>query len=164
MAFPGYVAQPQLGLGNSEMTWLPVLAGPAGALGVTYCSPYIVDSAYYARPSGRTSSVGASSKENNLNMPNNEWKPSQRPELASDEFGQRRKKPCRQVENLVFECGINCLRLANKVLRYGSCSNKQIKAFLQALCDLQLLFWSTLVRNRFHDILVIYDKHLLMLH
>lgn len=24
MAFPGYVAQPQLGLGNSEMTWLVV--------------------------------------------------------------------------------------------------------------------------------------------
>ena len=23
MAFPGYVAQPQLGLGNSEMTWYP---------------------------------------------------------------------------------------------------------------------------------------------
>ncbi|KAK4410573.1 protein MLN51 [Sesamum angolense] len=54
MAFPGYVAQPQVGLGNSEMTWLfehrssfslsyitsvysfimlPVLAGAAGALG-----------------------------------------------------------------------------------------------------------------------------------
>ncbi|KAL4626267.1 hypothetical protein ACB092_05G084000 [Castanea dentata] len=95
MAFPGYVAQPQLGLGNSEMTWLAVLADAAGALGVTYCSPYIVDSAYYARPSGQTSSVGASSKENNLNKPNNEWKPSQRPELASDEFGQRQNKPCR---------------------------------------------------------------------
>ncbi|GFZ11811.1 CASC3/Barentsz eIF4AIII binding protein [Actinidia rufa] len=57
MAFPGYVAQPQLGLGNSEMTWLPVLAGAAGALGATYCSPYIaVDGAYHPRPSGKTSS------------------------------------------------------------------------------------------------------------
>jgi len=39
---------------------LPVLAGAAGALGATYCSPYIVDGAYHARPSGQTSSVGAS--------------------------------------------------------------------------------------------------------
>ncbi|KAI8544405.1 hypothetical protein RHMOL_Rhmol08G0293900 [Rhododendron molle] len=61
MAFPGYVAQPQLGMGNSEMTWLPVLAGAAGALGATYCSPYIsVDGAYQSRQSGQTSSSGAS--------------------------------------------------------------------------------------------------------
>ncbi|KAF5957098.1 hypothetical protein HYC85_004323 [Camellia sinensis] len=80
MAFPGYVAQPQLGLGNSEMTWLPVLAGAAGALGTTYCSPYIaVDGAYHSRPSGKTSSSEASSKEDNTNKPNNEWKASQRP-------------------------------------------------------------------------------------
>ncbi|XP_061981460.1 protein MLN51 homolog [Populus nigra] len=92
MAFPGYVAQPQLGLGNSEMTWLPVLAGAAGALGATYCSPYIsVDGAYHARPSGKTSSLGSSSKESSTNIPNNEWKNTQRPEYASDEFGQRQK-------------------------------------------------------------------------
>uniref|UniRef100_A0A5B7A4Z5 Putative epsin n=1 Tax=Davidia involucrata TaxID=16924 RepID=A0A5B7A4Z5_DAVIN len=96
MAFPGYVAQPQLGLGSSEMTWLPVLTGAAGALGATYCSPYIaVDGAYHARPAGQTSSSGASSKENNTNKPSNEWKPSQRPELASDEFGQRQNNPRR---------------------------------------------------------------------
>ncbi|PON58926.1 Btz domain containing protein [Trema orientale] len=77
MAFPGYVAQPQgLGLGSSEMTWLPVLAGAAGA----YCPPYIaVDGSYHARPSGQSSSGGALSKENNANKPSNEWKPSQRP-------------------------------------------------------------------------------------
>ncbi|XAR50616.1 hypothetical protein NMG60_11004983 [Bertholletia excelsa] len=98
MAFPGYVAQPQLGLGNSEMTWLPVLAGAAGALGATYCSPYIaVDGAYHSRPSGQTSS-GASSKESNANKPNNEWKPSQRPEVGSDEFGQRQKNTRRYTE------------------------------------------------------------------
>lgn len=92
MAFPGYVAQPQLGLGNSEMTWLPVLAGAAGALGATYCSPYIsVDGAYHARPSGKTSSLGSSSKESSTNIPNNEWKNTERPEFASDEFGQRQK-------------------------------------------------------------------------
>ncbi|KAJ8755767.1 hypothetical protein K2173_024311 [Erythroxylum novogranatense] len=92
MAFPGYVANPQLGLGNSEMTWLPVLAGAAGALGATYCSPYItVDGNYHTRPSGQTSSTGSSSKENNANKGDNEWKPSHRPELVSDEFGQRQK-------------------------------------------------------------------------
>ncbi|PPR90186.1 hypothetical protein GOBAR_AA30492 [Gossypium barbadense] len=61
MAFPGYVAQPQLGRGNSEMTWLPVLTGAAGALGATYCPPYIaVDGSYHARPSGQISSTGSS--------------------------------------------------------------------------------------------------------
>ncbi|XP_065865910.1 protein MLN51 homolog [Euphorbia lathyris] len=96
MAFPGYVAQPQLGLGNSEMTWLPVLAGAAGALGATYCSPYIaMDGSYHARPSGQTSSVGSSSKESNANKSNNE--PSNRPEPVNDEFGQR-QKPCRYSE------------------------------------------------------------------
>lgn len=99
MAFPGYVANPQLGLGNSEMTWLPVLAGAAGALGATYCPPYIaVDGAYHARPSGQTSSAGSSNKENSSSKPSSEWKPSQRPELVSDEFGQRQNKPRRYSE------------------------------------------------------------------
>ncbi|KAK8949140.1 hypothetical protein KSP39_PZI005515 [Platanthera zijinensis] len=54
MALPGYVAQP--GFGNSEMTWVPVLAGAAGALGASYCSPYItLDGNYYAHPSGQAS-------------------------------------------------------------------------------------------------------------
>ncbi|KAI9401839.1 hypothetical protein POPTR_001G178900v4 [Populus trichocarpa] len=92
MAFPGYVAQPQLGLGNSEMTWLPVLTGAAGALGATYCSPYLtVDGAYHGRPSRQASCLGSSSEESSSNVPDNEWKPTQRPELASDEFGQRQK-------------------------------------------------------------------------
>ncbi|CAH1437755.1 unnamed protein product [Lactuca virosa] len=50
--------------GNSEMTWLPVLAGAAGslgaagALGATYCSTYItMDGAYHVRPSGQTSAL-----------------------------------------------------------------------------------------------------------
>ncbi|KAF3774142.1 hypothetical protein EJ110_NYTH48283 [Nymphaea thermarum] len=61
MAFPGYVAQPQGGFGNSEMTWLPVLAGAAGALGASYCSPYIaLDGGYFARSSGQASSTGSS--------------------------------------------------------------------------------------------------------
>ncbi|XWS16383.1 hypothetical protein CRYUN_Cryun34aG0082500 [Craigia yunnanensis] len=84
---------------------LPILTGAAGALGATYCPPYVtVDGAYHARPSGATSSTGSSSKENTSSKPNNEWKPSQRPELVSDEFGQRQnnpnKQPRRQVETL----------------------------------------------------------------
>ncbi|KAI3712038.1 hypothetical protein L1987_70587 [Smallanthus sonchifolius] len=50
MAFPGYVAQPN-GMGNSEMTWLPVLAGAAGALGAAGLGapyPYITMDAHLA--------------------------------------------------------------------------------------------------------------------
>ncbi|KAF1859359.1 hypothetical protein Lal_00009943 [Lupinus albus] len=94
MAFPGYV-QPQHGLGSSEMTWLPVLAGAAGALGASYCPPYLtVDGAYHARQSGQTSAPGSASKENNAN---NELKPPQKPEPVSDELGQRQNKPRRQI-------------------------------------------------------------------
>ncbi|KAA3455543.1 Protein CASC3 [Gossypium australe] len=88
MAFPGYVAQSQNGLGSSEMTWLPVLTGGAGALGTTFCPPYIpVDGAYHARSSGQTSSTGSSSKENTSSKPINEWKPSQKPGLFFKAFG-----------------------------------------------------------------------------
>ncbi|GKB71818.1 protein MLN51, partial [Tanacetum coccineum] len=58
MAFPGYVGQPN-GMGNSEMTWLPVLAGAArglgatGAMGAAY-PPYItMDGSYHAQTSGQ---------------------------------------------------------------------------------------------------------------
>ncbi|XXG63749.1 hypothetical protein AAC387_Pa05g1862 [Persea americana] len=98
MALPGYVAQPQLGFGNSEMTWVPVLAGAGGALGASYCSPYIaVDGGFYPRSSGQTSSSGGS-KETSTNKPNNTWKPPQKPEPVSDEFGQRQSKPRRYSE------------------------------------------------------------------
>ncbi|TXG69135.1 hypothetical protein EZV62_004070 [Acer yangbiense] len=101
MAFPGYVSQPQLGLGNSEMTWLPVLTGAAGALGAAYCSPYLaVDGSYHTRPVGQTSATASSSKENSTNKPNNEWKPSQRPEPGTDELVQQQQnkpQPRRQV-------------------------------------------------------------------
>ncbi|XP_061338529.1 protein MLN51 homolog [Gastrolobium bilobum] len=99
MAFPGYVAQPQHGTGNSEMTWLPVLAGAAGALGASYCPPYFtVDGAYHTRQSGQASATATSSKENNVSKANNEWKPPERPEPVSDEFGQRQNKPRRYSE------------------------------------------------------------------
>lgn len=98
MAFPGYVAQPN-GLGNSEMTWLPVLASAAGALGASYCSPYIaVDGSYNPRPTGQTSALPAPSKDNNLSKSSNEIKPPQRSDVANDEFSQRQNKPRRYSE------------------------------------------------------------------
>lgn len=98
MAVPGYVAQQQLGFGNSEMTWMPVLAGAAGALGASYCSPYFaVDGGYYSRSAGQTSSTGGS-KETSNNKPKNIWKLPQRPELVGDEFGERQNKPRRYSE------------------------------------------------------------------
>eukprot|EP00262_Sarcandra_glabra_P000193 TRINITY_DN10285_c0_g1_i1.p1 TRINITY_DN10285_c0_g1~~TRINITY_DN10285_c0_g1_i1.p1 ORF type:complete len:658 (-),score=139.38 TRINITY_DN10285_c0_g1_i1:420-2393(-) len=97
MALPGYVAQPQLGFGNNEMTWVPVLAGAAGALGATYCSPYIaVDGSYYARPSGQSSSNV--SRETTTNKPSNVLKPPQRSELVNEEYGLRQNKPRRYSE------------------------------------------------------------------
>ena len=39
---------------------LPVLAGAAGAMGASYCNPYLsVDSAYHTRPSGQTLPIAA---------------------------------------------------------------------------------------------------------
>eukprot|EP01018_Ginkgo_biloba_P022133 Gb_31197 [translate_table: standard] len=99
MALPGYVAQPQLGFGNSEMTWVPVLAGAAGALGATYCSPYIaVDGAYYAQPTAQPSSFGVAGRDSNGNKPPSMWKPTPRSDLVNDEFGQRQNKPRRYSE------------------------------------------------------------------
>nr|GEU94364.1 hypothetical protein [Tanacetum cinerariifolium] len=110
MAFPGYVGQPN-GMGNSEMTWLPVLAGAAGALGAagglgatgalgaSYCSPYItMDGAYNARASGQASSLAPSSKDGNTNKPGSDMKPSQIPELANDESRQRQNTARRYTE------------------------------------------------------------------
>ncbi|KAL8139427.1 hypothetical protein V2J09_005448 [Rumex salicifolius] len=92
MAFPGYVAQPQLGMGNSEMTWLPFLTGAGGALGPSYCPPYVaVDGSYHARPTGQTPALPASSKDNSVSKPNNEGKSQQKSDTVNDEFSQRQK-------------------------------------------------------------------------
>ncbi|XP_051147843.1 protein MLN51 homolog isoform X2 [Andrographis paniculata] len=100
MAFPGYVGQPQLGLGGSEMTWLPVLTGAAGALGATYCPPYIpVDGSYNTRSSGAaTSTTATTSKETITVKAGTEWKPAQKSDLSSQEFGQKQKNPRRYTE------------------------------------------------------------------
>ncbi|KAL9678476.1 hypothetical protein QQ045_016320 [Rhodiola kirilowii] len=98
MAFPGYV-QPQHGQGSSEMTWLPVLAGAAGALGAAYCSPYMLDGANYnPQLTGPSSAASSSNKEANTNKALNEWNPSQKLEHASEESEQRQNKPRRYSE------------------------------------------------------------------
>ncbi|KAK9060477.1 hypothetical protein SSX86_021181 [Deinandra increscens subsp. villosa] len=103
MAFPGYVGRPN-GMGNSEMTWLPVLAGAAGALGAAGLGapyPYItMDGAYNARPSGQPSSLAPLiNKDSNMNKASSEVKPSQKPaELEKDEFRQRQNKARRYTE------------------------------------------------------------------
>ncbi|CAL5439888.1 unnamed protein product [Camellia sinensis] len=167
MAFPGYVAQPQLGLGNSEMTWLPVLAGAAGALGATYCSPYItVDGAYHSRPSGQASSSGAS---------RNPKKTIQTNQITS---GSLHRDPRLRVMSLVNGKKI----LAGKLdfINFSECRGDhfiygdefwpvkyldRLSLFVlsQALRNLQYLFWSTLGNSMLHDMLGICDKRLLML-
>ncbi|PIA65185.1 hypothetical protein AQUCO_00100582v1 [Aquilegia coerulea] len=96
MAVPGVVAQP--GFGNSEMTWVPFLAGAAGALGASYPLHLAVDGGYYARPTGQTSSSVVSSKETSTSKMNNLLKPPERSEHVNDEFGQRQNKPRRYSE------------------------------------------------------------------
>ncbi|CAI0422626.1 unnamed protein product [Linum tenue] len=118
MAFPGYVAQNQHGLGNSEMTWLPVLTGAAGALGAAYCPSYLtVDgSSYHALPAGQASSTSSSSKETNASKSNNELKPSQRPGRKSDLL------PIPRVTNMGNDrslAGCACLHQALCVLQHG---------------------------------------------
>ncbi|KAK1416827.1 hypothetical protein QVD17_25944 [Tagetes erecta] len=102
MAFPGYVGQPN-GMGNSEMTWLPVLAGAAGALGAAGLGapyPYItMDGAYHARTSGQPSSLAPSlNKDGSLNKSGSEVMSSQKPELANDDLRQRQNKARRYTE------------------------------------------------------------------
>ncbi|XP_010539501.1 PREDICTED: protein CASC3-like [Tarenaya hassleriana] len=92
MAFPGYV-QPEHGLGNPEMTWLPILTGP-GALGATYGPPCAaIDGPYQACKPGLPSSAGPSSKENGTQKPDNGQKPSERPEDANNGIPQRQNNP-----------------------------------------------------------------------
>lgn len=95
MAFPGFVGNPQLGSGNSEMTWLPVLAGPAGPLGATY--PYLAGGAYHGRPTAQNSALAGSSKDTDK-ASNNDLKLQQRSEPTTDELNQRQNKPRRYSE------------------------------------------------------------------
>ncbi|XP_062203933.1 protein MLN51 homolog [Phragmites australis] len=94
MALPGYVAQQQMGMGNNEMTWLPLLAGAAGAFGGSY-PPYIaLDPSFYSRPSGQTSS-SVPSREPSANRGS---KSPPRNDIGNEELDQRQNKPRRYSE------------------------------------------------------------------
>ncbi|XP_062214269.1 protein MLN51 homolog isoform X2 [Phragmites australis] len=94
MALPGYVAQQQMGIRNNEMTWLPLLAGAAGAFGGSY-PPYIaLDPSFYSRPSGQTSS-SVPSREPTANRGS---KSPPRNDIGSEELDQRQNKPRRYSE------------------------------------------------------------------
>ncbi|XP_006646061.1 protein MLN51 homolog [Oryza brachyantha] len=93
MALPGYVAQQQMGMGNNEMTWLPLLTGAAGAFGGSY-SPYIaLDPSFYSRSSGQTSS-SVPSRES---IPNKGASPP-RNDIVNEELDHRQNKPRRYSE------------------------------------------------------------------
>ncbi|BAD52900.1 glycine-rich protein-like [Oryza sativa Japonica Group] len=92
MALPGYVAQQQMGMGNNEMTWLPLLTGAAGAFGGSY-PPYIaLDPAFYSRSSGQTSS-SVPSRESIANK----GASPPRNDIVNEEVDQRQNKPRRQI-------------------------------------------------------------------
>ncbi|XBI18018.1 protein MLN51 homolog [Aegilops tauschii subsp. strangulata] len=94
MALPGYVAQQQLGMGNNEMAWLPLLAGAAGAFGGSY-PPYItLDPSFYSRSSGQTSS-SVPSREGNVN--HGAKSPPQN-DIVTEELDQRQNKHRRYSE------------------------------------------------------------------
>ncbi|KAK1665421.1 hypothetical protein QYE76_053580 [Lolium multiflorum] len=94
MALPGYVAQQQLGMGNNEMAWLPLLAGAAGAFGGSY-PPYItLDPSFYSRSSGQTSS-SIPSREASVNKG---AKSPPENDIVTEELDQRQNKPRRYSE------------------------------------------------------------------
>ncbi|KAF3328409.1 protein CASC3-like isoform X2 [Carex littledalei] len=102
MALPGYVPQSQLGFNNSEMTWVPVLAGAAGSIGGSYGPPYIaLDGGYYnnAPPPSSQISSSAPARETGAAKLSDGSKSSQKPEVPTEEPGQRQNKPRRQVLN-----------------------------------------------------------------
>ncbi|RLN31161.1 uncharacterized protein C2845_PM05G31090 [Panicum miliaceum] len=97
MALPGFVSQQQLGLSNSEMTWLPILTGASGALGAPYGSPYIaVDGSYYPRTSEQASS-SVSIRDPSASNASSLLKSQDITEVAGDEPSQRQNKPRRYV-------------------------------------------------------------------
>ncbi|KAH0877549.1 hypothetical protein HID58_064943, partial [Brassica napus] len=102
MAFPGYY-QPENGVGNPEMTWMPVLTGP-GALGASYSPPYTtIDGSYQAHKPGLPSSARSSSKGNSTNNLNDLENPVESPEVTESGVSKRQnnnpsKQPRRYSE------------------------------------------------------------------
>jgi len=98
MALPGFVSQQQPGLSNSEMAWLPILAGSAGGFGPTYGSPYIaMNGSYYPRPSEQASSPVSPREPSASNAPS-QMKLPEITEVVNDESSRRQNKPRRYSE------------------------------------------------------------------
>lgn len=102
VALPGYSSQPQFGFPNSEVTWIPILAG-GGSLGSNYSSSYIaVDGSspavYYTQQTSHTQQASQTSafpvpgREMNTSKTatSSSFKPPARSE--ADEFGQQRRR------------------------------------------------------------------------
>ncbi|KAL4653913.1 hypothetical protein ACB092_01G340200 [Castanea dentata] len=99
MAFPGYVGQSQVGFGNSEITWLPVLTGSAGTIGAAYHSPHVtLDDGYVAHFPGQSSSVGVYRNIAGTNKQSEGNRHPDRSENLSDEPSKRHFKPRRYSE------------------------------------------------------------------
>ncbi|KAF3956729.1 hypothetical protein CMV_018179 [Castanea mollissima] len=99
MAFPGYVGQSQVGFGNSEITWLPVLTGSAGTIGAAYYSPHVtLDDGYVAHFPGQSSSVGVYRNIAGTNKQSEGNRHPDRSENLSDEPSKRHFKPRRYSE------------------------------------------------------------------
>lgn len=99
MAMPNYSGQPQFGFPNSEVTWIPVLAG-GGTIGAGYATPYMTMEGtpppmYFSQPAPQPPSFRPTG---NGSKPGGLWKPPPNQELGSDEFGHRQSKPRRYSE------------------------------------------------------------------
>lgn len=95
VALPGYSSQPQFSFPNSEVTWIPILAG-GGSLGSNYSSPYIAvdggsSALYYTQQASQASAFPPSGDLNgSKTTASNSFKPPSRTE--PDDLGQQRRR------------------------------------------------------------------------
>ncbi|RVW87912.1 hypothetical protein CK203_033959 [Vitis vinifera] len=111
------------------MSRLPVLAGAAGALGATYCPPYIaVDGAYHARPSGQTSSAGSSKSQRDSSS-----NPVVNGSLHRDLIFRDELRPVKYIDMAFFQalCGLQ--------LFYWNTLGCNIFQDILVICDQRLL-------------------------
>ncbi|OEL20231.1 hypothetical protein BAE44_0018757, partial [Dichanthelium oligosanthes] len=144
MALPGFVSQQQLGVSNSEMTWLPILTGGSGALGAPYGSPYIaVDGSYYSRSSEQASS-SVSIRESGANNASSLLKSQEITEAATDEFSQRQNKPRRYVKNNkihVLGDELWPMNIVMMVINEDSLSALGLSTSASSIAQPQILYW-----------------------
>ncbi|KAJ7514533.1 hypothetical protein O6H91_23G048600 [Diphasiastrum complanatum] len=102
VALPSFGGQPQYGFGDSEITWVPVLAG-GGALGVGFGSPYVAMEGtppiFYAQPPVQPSKFKTPRGDLNASKgTTGPWKHPQASESGNEEYEQRQNKPRRYSE------------------------------------------------------------------